>query len=70
MSTPMKTRRTTTPIVPPCKEAPLPDDLVPSLPPDWQPPIYSTQEVPTSPPAASDEDTRSLREEVKYAIIM
>ncbi len=69
-STAMKTRRSNTPTVPPWKEAPLPDDLVPSLPPDWRPPTYSTQEAPASPPAASDEDARSLREEVKEAIIV
>jgi hypothetical protein len=52
----MKTRRSTTPAVPPWKEAPLPDDLVPSLPPDWQPPTFSTQETPTSQPEGSDDE--------------
>ena len=36
------------------KDLPL-DDIVPSLPPDWQPPAFSTQEVPV-PADVSEHD--------------
>ena len=40
------------------------DDLVPSLPPDWQPPTFLTQDMPTSDSEASED------EEVKNALVM
>ena len=46
------------------KDQPPDDDLVPSLPPDWQPPTFLTQDMPTSDSEASED------EEVKDAIIM
>ena len=45
------------------KDVPL-DDIVPSLPPDWQPPTFLTQDMPASESEASEE------EEIKDAIIM
>ena len=53
-----------TPAAPTVKDRPLDDDIVPSLPPDWRPPAFLTEEVPTSESEASEE------EEVKDAIIM
>ena len=46
------------------KDQPSDDDLVPSLPPDWQSPTFLTQDMPTSESEASED------EEVKDAIIM
>ena len=37
----------------PCEQDPLPDDLVPSLPPDWEPPSY--YKLMLSPQSASSE---------------
>ena len=42
--TQMKHSPPTTP--PPWKDLP-PDDIVPSLPPDWQPPTFLTQDMPS-----------------------
>ena len=53
-----------TPAAPTWEDRPLDDDIVPSLPPDWRPPAFLTEEVPTSESEASEE------EEVKDAIIM
>ena len=53
-----------TPAAPTWEDRPLDDYIVPSLPPDWQPPAFLTEEVPTSESEASEE------EEVKDAIIM
>ena len=55
----MRSSRRSTPSPPstdadaPYEQAPLPDDLVPSLPPDWEPPSYS-QEMPTPQSASSE----------------
>ena len=38
---------------------PQDDDIVPSLPPDWQPPAFLTEEVPTSESEASEEEESS-----------
>ena len=46
------------------EDRPLDDDIVPSLPPDWRPLAFLTEEVPTSESEPSEE------EEVKDAIIM
>ena len=46
------------------KDRPLDDDIVPSLPPGWQPPPFSTQEVQSSRSSSSDE------EEVTEGIVM
>ena len=53
-----------TPAAPTVKDRPLDDVIVPSLPPDWQPPAFLTEGVPTSESEASEE------EEVKDALIM
>ena len=45
-----------TPAAPIVKDRPLDDDIVRSLPPDWQPPAFLTEEVPTSEPEASEEE--------------
>ena len=58
----MKSSPPTTPA--PVKDLPPDDDLVPSLPPDWQPPTFLTQDMPTSDSEACED------EEVKDAIIM
>ena len=56
---PTRTSRRTTPSPPstdpdaPYEQAPLPDDLVPSLPPDWEPPSYSQEML--APQSASSE---------------
>ena len=60
--TQMQNTQPTTP--PTVKDQPPDDDLVPSLPPDWQPPTFLTQDMPTSESEASED------EEVKDAIIM
>ena len=46
------------------KDQPPDDDLVPSLPPDWQPPTFLTQDMPTSDSEACED------EEVKDALVM
>ena len=46
------------------KDPPPDDDLVPSLPLDWQPPTFLTQELPTSESEACED------EEVKETIII
>ena len=58
----MQSTPPTTP--PPEKDPPPDDDLVPSLPPDWQPPTFLTQDIPTT------ESEDSEDEEIKDAIIM
>jgi hypothetical protein len=45
-----------TPAAPTWEDRPLDDDIVPSLPPDWQPPAFLTEEVPTSESEASEEE--------------
>ena len=45
-----------TPAAPTVKDRPLDDDIVPSLPPDWQPPAFLTEELPPSEPEASEEE--------------
>jgi hypothetical protein len=45
-----------TPAVPTWEDRPLNDDIVPSLPPDWQPPAFLTEELPPSEPEASEEE--------------
>ena len=45
-----------TPAAPTVKDRPLDDDIVPSLPSDWQPPAFLTEEVPTSESEASEEE--------------
>ena len=45
-----------TPAAQTVKDRPLDDDIVPSLPPDWQPPLFLTDEVPTSESEASEEE--------------
>ena len=61
-SSPRKTSRRATPSPPsppsndtgaPCEQDPLPDDLVPSLPPGWEPPSY--YQLMLSPQSASSE---------------
>ena len=42
----------------------LPDDLVPSLPPDWEPPAFSTPETPSSEVASVEESKHTLDEVV------
>ena len=49
-------QRVPTPAAPTVKGRPLDDDIVPSLPPDWQPPAFLTEEVPTSESEASEEE--------------
>ena len=55
------------------RSTPPDDDIVPSLPPDWQPPVFSTQELHglDQPPCfstweimSSHSDARDLNEEV------
>jgi hypothetical protein len=52
-------QRVPTPTAPTVKGRPLDDDIVPSLPPDWQPPAFLTEEVPTSESEASEEEEAS-----------
>ena len=52
-------QRAPTPAAPTVKGRPLDDDIVPSLPPDWQPPAFLTEEVPTSESEASEEEEAS-----------
>ena len=53
------TIKTTPPTV---KDQPPDDDLVPSLPPDWKPPSFSTQEI------LSSADVSENEEEVKHSL--
>ena len=58
-SSPRRTSRRVTPSPPSndtgasCKQDPLPEDLVPSLPPDWEPPSFC--QLMLSPQSASSE---------------
>ena len=58
--TQMQNTQPTTP--PTAKDQPPDDDIVPSLPPDWQPPSFSTQEI------LSSADVSENEEEVKHSL--
>ena len=45
-----------TPVAPIWEDRHLDDDIVPSLPPDWQPPAFLTEEVSVSESEASEEE--------------
>ena len=49
---------------PPWVQDALPDDIVPSLPPDWEPPACSTSETPSSEMKCVEESKNTLDEEV------
>ena len=69
-SSPRKTARraTASPLSsdtgPPWVQDALPDDLLPSLPPDWEPPACSTPETPSSEMKSVEESKHTLDEEV------
>ena len=50
---------------PPWVQDALPDDLVPSLPPEWEPPTCSSSEIPSSEKDCVEESKQYLDEEVR-----